>query len=88
MAFDADDNLWIVNSFNSRVQKFTKDGQYISGFGSKGSAEGQFEMPDGIDIDGNGDLYIADWGNNRVQKLTQGGTTCARLPTWSMAGTP
>ena len=31
-------------------------------------------MPNGITIDNNGDLYIADWGNNRVQKFTPGGT--------------
>ena len=73
MVFDADDNLWIVNSISSRIQKFTKDGKYLGGFGVKGSGEGELDMPWGIAIDNQGDIYVADWNNHRIQKFSPDG---------------
>jgi sugar lactone lactonase YvrE len=73
LAFDADDNLYVVDSRNDRVQHFTKDGRYLSGWGESGSAEGQFKRPWGITVDGDGFVYVADWGNDRVQKFTADG---------------
>ena len=69
MVFDADDNLYIVDSNNNRVQKFTKDGKFLAKFGTAGSGDGEFNMPWGIAIDSHGDLYIADWRNDRSQKF-------------------
>ncbi len=74
MAFDAEDNVWIVNSISSRIQKFTIDGQYLGGFGEKGSGEGELDMPWGLTIDNEGDVYVADWNNHRVQKFNTDGT--------------
>ena len=36
LAFDADDDLYVSDHRNNRIQKFTKDGRYISSFGSEG----------------------------------------------------
>jgi len=74
LAFDADDNLYVVDSRNSRVQKFTKDGRHLSSWGSRGAAEGRFAEPWGITLDQAGDVYVADWGNDRVQKFSPDGT--------------
>ncbi len=73
MAFDLEGNLLVVNSLDSRIQKFTKDGKFISYFGVKGSAPGELDMPWGITVDNNGDIYIADWNNHRVQKFSPEG---------------
>ncbi len=73
LEFDDDDNLYVVDSRNDRVQKFTKDGKYLSGWGESGSGEGQFNRPWGITVDAEGSVYVADWGNDRVQKFTAGG---------------
>ena len=73
IAFDAEDNLYVVESRNHRVQKFTKDGQYISSFGGLGAEDGKFERPWGITIDRDGYVYIVDWGNSRVQKFSSEG---------------
>ena len=43
--FDADDNLYVVDGLNNRVQVFSKDGAFQSGWGSQGSGPGQFQMP-------------------------------------------
>ena len=44
---DTDGNLWIVNSLNSRVQKFSPEGQFISGFGSKATKKANSTCPGG-----------------------------------------
>ena len=73
LAFDGDDNLFVVDSRNDRVQLFTKDGEYLSGWGESGSAPGQLDRPWGITVDRDGFVYVADWGNDRVQKFTPDG---------------
>jgi sugar lactone lactonase YvrE len=56
------------------VRKYTKDGQFISQFGSWGSGDGQFYSGDGIAVDDrNGDIYIADRQNRRVSKFDNNG---------------
>ncbi|MBM3935103.1 MAG: 6-bladed beta-propeller [SAR202 cluster bacterium] len=68
LAVDAEDNLYVVDSLNHRIQKFDKDGRFISMFGEFGSEPGQFNMPWGIHVDSEHDeIYVADWRNDRVQ---------------------
>jgi len=74
LAFDADDNLWVVNGLNSRIQKFSKDGKDIRGFGVKGNGPSELDMPWGLTIDNKGDVYVADWNNHRVQKFSPDGS--------------
>jgi len=74
LAFDKDDNLYLVDSYNHRVQVFTRDGQFQFAWGSEGSGPGEFSYPWGIEIDHNGDVYVADWRNDRIQKFAPDGT--------------
>lgn len=69
IAFDANDDLYVVDSLNNRVQAFTRTGEYIREWGSGGDSEGEFNRPWGITIDREGAVYVADWGNHRVQKF-------------------
>ena len=73
MAFDADENLVMVDALNHRVQRFTKDGKYLGGFGCQGADDGQFNMPWGLCLDDCGNIYVADWKNDRVQKFDADG---------------
>ncbi|OUC09787.1 hypothetical protein RY27_00725 [Litorilinea aerophila] len=52
---------------NHRLQIFNPDGSYVGGFGSHGSGNNQFNAPGGLGFDFNGNLYIADTDNHRVQ---------------------
>jgi uncharacterized protein YjiK len=80
LAIDDDDNVYVVDSDNFRVQKFDSNGTFITKWGSKGSEDGQFgalldvQGPQGIEIDKSGDVYVVDYGNNRIQKFTPEGT--------------
>ena len=79
IAFDGDGNLLVVDSRNHRVQKFTKDGQYLSGWGSEGSDPGRLNKPWGLCLDGKDNVYVADWKNDRVQKFTADGQFLAEF---------
>ena len=73
MVFDSEDNLYVVDHRNSRVQKFTKDGRFLAKWGSLGTGEREFNLPWGITLDHEGNVYVADWRNDRVQKFTADG---------------
>ncbi len=55
----------------SRVQHFTNTGTYIDEYDSAtyGTGDGEFEHPNGIDIDSDGNIYVADEYNSRIQKF-------------------
>ena len=74
LAFDKNDNLYMVESRNHRVSVFTRDGKYQFGWGGLGDGDGQFNLPWGIEIDHQGDVYVADWRNDRIQKFAPDGT--------------
>ena len=46
---------------------FTVAGDYVTSFGQYGSKEGEFRTPCCICIDKDGFIFVADFGNNRVQ---------------------
>jgi DNA-binding beta-propeller fold protein YncE len=74
IAVDAFGNCYISDSTNHRIQKFTSEGVYVSGWGgTAGSGDGQLDTPYGIAFDPLGNLYVADTGNNRIQKFTSNG---------------
>ena len=79
-ALTAEDTVYLTDGRNHRVQKFARDGTYLSqGFGSFGDGDGQFNSPWGFTLDGDGYLYIADTKNDRVQKLTTDGEFVAQF---------
>ena len=59
---------------NHRVQRFTRDGQHLQSISAgQGSGPGEMNMPWGVAADEAGDVYVADWRNDRVQKFTADG---------------
>jgi DNA-binding beta-propeller fold protein YncE len=74
IAVDASSNVYVVDSYNHRVQKFDSDGNYLTQWGTNGSGNGQFESPDGVAVDDSGNVYVVDAGNHRIQKFTNTGT--------------
>lgn len=75
IATDSSNNVYVVDSYNDRVQKFTNSGVFVTKWGSNGSGDDNFYFfaPSDIVIDGSGNVYISDSGNNRIKKYTQNG---------------
>jgi len=46
---------------------------FVTKWGSSGSDNGQFSHPEGISVDSSGNIYVADPGNNRIQKFDSNG---------------
>ena len=68
VAFDNQDNVFISDGYiNSRVAKINKDGFWVKSWGDRGSEPGQFSTAHGIGTDAQGNVYVADRSNRRIQ---------------------
>ena len=83
VAIDADDNVYIADSGNDRIQKFDGDGNLTLSWGESGTNPGQFDEPSGITVTSAGVIYVADSKNHRIQKFSGTGTP---LLAWGEAG--
>jgi sugar lactone lactonase YvrE len=71
---DRQGDVWVTDNANKRVEKWHTVGpNYVSTFGTKGSANGQLSNPAGIARDSTGNLWVVDSGNNRVEKFSEAG---------------
>jgi len=74
IAIASDGSFYVSDGYgNSRVVKFSVTGKYLFEWGKKGNKEGEFNIPHGISLDGNGNVYIADRENNRIQMFNSTG---------------
>ena len=48
IATDESGFVYVTDTYNHRIQKFTSDGQFVAKWGSYGSGDGQFNYPRGI----------------------------------------
>lgn len=68
-------DLYVTDGYrNSRVHRFTKDGELIQSWGQPGkTAPGDFHLPHTLAIAPDGTLYVSDRANQRVQIFTPDG---------------
>jgi NHL repeat len=75
VAWDKAGNIYVADGYgNARVAKYEPSGKYITSWGSRGTAPGQFNIVHGIAIDAQGNVYVADEGNRRIQVFDGNGT--------------
>jgi DNA-binding beta-propeller fold protein YncE len=67
IAINSSGYVYVSDTGNNRIQKFTSDGTFLTAWGSKGSGEGQFIQPQGIAIDSQNNMYVTDFDNHRIQ---------------------
>jgi len=71
---DFNQAIYIVDTGNNRIQKFSLNSEIISLWGQYGREPGMFNSPSAIAISSKGDyLYIVDTANNRIQKFSSDG---------------
>lgn len=82
VAVDASGNVYVVDTGNPRIQKFSSSGAFLAKWGSSGSGDGQFEIPYGVAVDAWGKVYVVDTGNPRIQKFSNSGAFLAKWGSW------
>ncbi len=79
LAVDASDNLYFVDGVSSTVQEITAGGTVvrIAGTGAPGYSQdgiqanlSQLNYPNGVALDSQGDIFVADTNNETIRKLT------------------
>jgi sugar lactone lactonase YvrE len=93
IAVDASGNVFVADEANDTIRKITPSGTVttIAGTaGLDGSADGtgaaaQFNYPIGIAVDGSDNLYVADFANDTIRKITSSGVVSTIA---GVAGTP
>jgi len=72
IAVDDERNIYVADTSNSRIQKFTSDGEFLSSWGTNGFENGELQSPVGIAIYEN-NVYVVDEMQNTVQKFDNDG---------------
>lgn len=78
--------IYVTDTGNERIQVFGKDGTFLRAFGGFGSGEGQLIEPTGIVAGPDGNIWVADSGNGRVVVYTPRGEVAQTIPVPSWAG--
>lgn len=73
MTADRSGNIFVADTNNGRIQKFSPNGVFLLSMGTAGKGPGELGEPNSIAIDGGGNLYVTEAGNHRVQKLNANG---------------
>lgn len=68
IAVGPDGSVYVTDTWNHRIQKFTADGRFIKTWGTFGQGETpeSFYGPRGLAVDAKGRVYVTDTGNKRV----------------------
>ena len=66
----SDGSVYVTDSGNHRIQKFTSEGVFVSKWGTEGEGGGEFRFPAGVAVASDGSVYVSDYRNHRIQKFT------------------
>ena len=80
VAADNDGNVYVADGGNHMIRKIAPNGDVttLAGNLTSGSADGTggaagFNAPFGVSVDADGNVYVADYGNHRIRKVTAAG---------------
>ena len=80
------DKLYVPEYMNDRIQVFSLAGEPLRAIGSPGKGPGQFNAPAGVAVADNGDLFVVDFYNHRVQHLKADGSFVKQWGTTGKTG--
>jgi tripartite motif-containing protein 71 len=66
---DGTGDVYVTDTGNHRIEKFDREGNFITQWGGFGNGDGQFNFPYGIAVDARGSVFVVDSGNTRVQQF-------------------
>ncbi len=77
IACDRQGDVYVADLGNSRIDKFSPEGKFLLSIGKKSdntqagetARPGHFKEPSGVAVDSQGDVYVADTWNGRIEKF-------------------
>jgi len=74
VAWDSQGNIYVADGLTrGRIAKYDSEGRFVTNFGANGSGPGEFDGIYGLQIDARDNLFVADYGNRRIQVLDTNG---------------
>ncbi|HEX2854974.1 MAG TPA: immunoglobulin domain-containing protein [Opitutaceae bacterium] len=80
VAVDSAGNVYVADTGNNNIRKITSGGVVttLAGSGSAGSTNAtgtsaSFRFPSDVAVDGSGNVFVADYQNHKIRKITSGG---------------
>ncbi|KOF01370.1 hypothetical protein OB69_17945, partial [Roseivirga seohaensis subsp. aquiponti] len=80
IAINSNDIVFVADEGNDRIRRIEPNGEVttfagsgVEGFLDGDSQNAMFFEPKALDFDSHDNLFVADWGNNRVRKITSSG---------------
>ena len=86
IAVDAASTLYVTNLGAHSIVTISPSGTVttlaggIRGWADGSGAQARFDLPSGITVDGAGNVYVADFGNDMVRKITPAGVVSTLVP--------
>ena len=86
VSFAANGDIYVSDGYvNSRVVKYSRNGDFLTQWGKKGTGDGEFNLVHDVAVDSKGLVYVADRDNNRVQVFDANGKFITK---WNDLGSP
>ena len=77
--FDFEGNLYVVDSGNVRIQKFSPDGEFLQSLGRKGQGPGEFQLMGGISLNERNEMHITDLNTSDIKVLSPSGEAIRKI---------
>ncbi len=79
--------VYVADTWNHRIQKFTADGQFVTAWGYFGTAEAPdaFWGPRDVEVDAQGRVFVTDTGNKRIVVFDADGNFLTQFGTYGVA---
>ncbi len=86
LSIDSQDNLYVASYTANQITVISKQGEYLRTIGTSamnqsGSADGQFSSPNDVHVDKDGNIWVADTYNYRIQKFDSTGNFLLKFGT-------
>lgn len=79
IAVDGSGFVYVSDSGNDRIQKFTADGRFVTEWGRTGRAPGELRRPMHMELVGDSLLYVAEYLNDRIHRFRLDGAAAGML---------